>query len=173
MHESPARPGPQGRRELVCIAIAALFCSMPARTTQAQSASDVSYTYDAVNRLTSVRTASGSTALVYDPAGNLTATGASETPPLTLSPAWGTPSGGTRVVVRGTGFDAGVAVTVDGLALPPDNVQVLGPTTLSIEHAAARARPGVADRAPDRGHGGHRHLHLRRLRGRSTPTPTA
>jgi YD repeat-containing protein len=124
----------------------AACCLIPVQAARAQSPTDVTYTYDAANRLTSVTTPSGSTTLVYDAAGNLTASGILVATPLSLSPTWSPTTGASGVIVRGAGFDAGVMVLVDGTPLPPASVTVLDATTLSVTmppHAAGRSTVAV------------------------------
>jgi hypothetical protein len=99
-------------------------------------------------------------AIVYDAAGNPTAWGAGEPPPfsLSLSPAWGpAATAGTRVIVRGAGFDRGVAVLVDGVAVAPADVSVLSATTLSVTlppHAPGRVAFTVQAAGADAQHAG-------------------
>jgi YD repeat-containing protein len=114
------------------VAFVALYCLIATQTAHAQSPTDATYTYSSANRLTSVTTPSGSTTFVYDAAGNLTASGVAVAAPLSLSPPWSSTTGANRVIARGAGFDAGVMVLVDGIALPPASVTVLDPRTLSV-----------------------------------------
>ena len=127
-----ALAGVHALRRWATIARVALVLSFLSRASLAQSPTDVTYGYDPANRLTSVRTAAGSMTLVYDAAGNLTAAGTTDTPPLSLSPAWGESTVGARVIARGAGFDAGVSANLDGVPLPPASVSVLAADTLSL-----------------------------------------